>query len=292
VGIYDRDYFRQERPGFSLSLPHSAVATIVLLNVGVYLAEMLFGYDVVYWLSAHVSTLTRPWMWWQFVTYGFVHDPRSLMHIAFNMLTLWFLGPPVEQRLGKNEFLRFYLVALVAGSVVWTVANKVIGTPTGPLLGASGAVAATVILFALLYPHQTLLVMFVLPMPAWLVAILAVSIDMLGAMHIDVMGTAGWHRGVEVAFSVHLVGAAMALLYHQQGWNLGRLLSNFRWPHFRFRPPLRVHHPEVDDDPAAPDDEVDRILEKIHRDGEGSLTRHERRVLENASREYQRRRRS
>ena len=41
----------------------------------------------------------------------------------------------------------------------------------------------------------------------------------------------------------------------------------------------------------SPTKNVNRILEKIHREGEGSLTRKERRVLENASREYQRRRR-
>ncbi len=70
MGIYDRDYYRQERAGFSLAAPRSAVGLLVLINVAVFLAEMVaephggpFGparNQVVYWLSAHVFTLGQP----------------------------------------------------------------------------------------------------------------------------------------------------------------------------------------------------------------------------------------
>ena len=42
VGIYDRDYYRQERSGFSLGAPRSAVATLILINAAVFLADALF----------------------------------------------------------------------------------------------------------------------------------------------------------------------------------------------------------------------------------------------------------
>jgi membrane associated rhomboid family serine protease len=299
VGIYDRDYYRQERAGFSLAPPRSAVGILVLINVAVFLAEMIaepqggrFGAarnSVVYWLSAHVYTLSQPWLWWQFITYGFVHAPGSLQHILFNMLTLWFLGRDVEEWYGKKEFLRLYLVLLAFGALTWALANRF-----GPLraadfaslslFGASGAVAGIVVLYALNFPRRTLLVMFVLPMPAWLVGVLVVLYDVCGAT--------GWTKDTHIAYTVHLAGAAFALLYWQQRWNFGRLAGRWAalpWPRRRGRPSLHIHQPE--EEAGVPEEEVDRILEKIHGQGENSLTRKERRILENASREYQRRRR-
>jgi len=69
------------------------------------------------------------------------------------------------------------------------------------------------------------------------------------------------------------------------------LQSASSWLKGRSRPTLKVFKPEKESDGLVADDEVDHILEKIHRNGENSLTRKERRILENASREYQRRRR-
>ncbi len=153
------------------------------------------------------------------------------------------------------------------------------------LLGASGAVTGVVVLYALNFPRRTLLVMFVLPMPAWVVGVLAVLYDVCGAT--------GWATDTHthIAYAVHLAGAAFALLYWQQRWNFGRLaaLGGLALAAAADHGPrLRIHQPEEE---AVPEEEVDRILEKIHRQGESSLTRKERRILENASREYQRRRR-
>ena len=79
------------------------------------------------------------------------------------------------------------------------------------------------------------------------------------------------------------------------GWNFGRLWpKSFSFPPqwLRSRPKLRVHSPDGDEDQpdGALTEEVDRILEKISHEGESSLTRKERRTLETASRQYQKRR--
>ena len=95
-----------------------------------------------------------------------------------------------------------------------------------------------------------------------------------------------------MAFSVHLAGAAFAFVYYQRGWNLTRLTpGRIPWPSFRRKPRLRIHEPEQEpgSDLSA---EVDRILEKIYREGEASLTGKERKTLETASREYQRKKRT
>lgn len=72
--------------------------------------------------------------WWQLITSGFTHV--EILHIGMNMLALWFLGPPLEQALGRARFLAVYFISLLAGSasVVWFAA------PTTFTLGASGAI--------------------------------------------------------------------------------------------------------------------------------------------------------
>ena len=149
------------------------------------------------------------------------------------------------------------------------------------MMGASGAVVGVLILFVFHFPKQTILFMFVLPMPAWLFGMLLVAGDLYGAINRP--------EGSNVAYTVHLTGAAFAFLYHRFGWRLSGLVGlRFSWPRLRRRPKLRLHDPQRRE--ADLSAEVDRILEKVHRSGEASLTRKERRVLENASREYQRRR--
>ena len=298
MGIYDRDYYREQRPGISLRTPRTMVGVLILVNVLVFLANLLLtggarglplspqNDAIAYWLSVHGDTLARPYLWWQFLTYGFVHAPHDFSHILFNMLALWIFGRPVEDLYGPKEFLRLYLVMLVLGSLLWAAGNALLRMPDGgSLMGASGAVVGMLILFVFHFPRQTILFMFVLPMPAWLFGVLLVAGDLYGAIYRP--------EGSSIAYTVHLTGAAFAFLYHRFGWRLSGLVGpRLSWPRFRRRPKLRIHAPEQPEERPNADltAEVDRILEKISRSGEASLTRKERRVLEEASREYQRRR--
>src|SRR5438093_400270 len=71
--------------------------------------------------------------WWRLITCAFLH--ANLLHIAFNMYFLWFVGGAVEQALGRGRFLLIYLVSGLAGSAGALVAN-----PTQVTVGASGAI--------------------------------------------------------------------------------------------------------------------------------------------------------
>ncbi|HET6626249.1 MAG TPA: rhomboid family intramembrane serine protease, partial [Nocardioidaceae bacterium] len=72
--------------------------------------------------------------YWQLVTSMFTHV--SLMHIGFNMLALWFLGPQLEAAIGRTRFLALYLLSGLAGSasVYW------LSAPHSSTVGASGAI--------------------------------------------------------------------------------------------------------------------------------------------------------
>lgn len=290
MGIYDRDYYRQPPSHSSLRGPQTIVGMLILINVVVFFVDGLLFADshaLTNGLAVKVSTLVRPWMWWQFVTYGFAHAPLEITweHIVGNMLVLFFLGRDIEALYGQKEFLRLYLALLVVASVVWVVVEMLQGAPAdASAVGASGAVMGIVVLYALNFPRRTLLLFFVIPMPAWVAGLLVVGFDVYGA-------TLGG-REAQIAYTAHLGGAAFAFLYFRSGWKLSAWTAGWSSPGRRRRGPnLRVHDP---DRRARQDqelkEEVDRILEKISREGEDSLTRRERRTLENASREYQKKR--
>jgi membrane associated rhomboid family serine protease len=298
VGIYDRDYYRQGGSGIQLRMPRTAVTAIILINVAVYVAEIFYPAGVIETFGCHVNagnrsddTLSRPWMWWQLLTCGFVHDPSSVGHIVGNMLALFFLGPAVEEWYGTREFVRLYLVSVVFASLVWASCDRLFNANAlGLMFGASGAITAVVVLYALLFPQRTLLVFFVLPLPAWLVGALFVGIDAYGAINRHLPAFLP-NSNQNVAFTCHLGGAAFALAYYNFRWNFGRITAPLvAWVQGHGRPPLKVFKPDDDRNEPVADEEVDRILTKIHREGEQSLTPKERRVMERASREYRRRR--
>ncbi len=288
MGIYDRDYYRGgAQPGVQMRPPQTAVVWIILINVGVWLVGgFLFPAPggrldgIAQWLALRGDALWKPWLWWQMVTYGFAHAPDP-SHVLFNMLGLFILGRDIEWTYGKREFIRLYLALVVVGGLVWSIASAVAGVYP-PVVGASGAVAGIVVLFALHFPHRTLLLFFIIPIPAWLLGVLLVFFDIMG-----VLG-----RGDQtVAYVVHLAGAGFAFLYYRSGWRFGRLGAGWGDRLRRRRGPrLRVRRPPEDNSEDDLSGEVDRILEKISREGEASLTRRERRVLHDASRRYQQRR--
>jgi membrane associated rhomboid family serine protease len=237
---------------------------------------------------------SRPWNAWTLLTYGFLHDGPSLetpraayniWHIVFNMLTLWFFGRPVEAIMGRAEFIRFYCMAIVVAGLAWVIGERVSGLGgMSRLVGASGGVMAVLAAFIWYYPRETVLIYGVLPVPAWALGIIYLLSDLRGA---------GSQAG-NVAHVAHLAGAAFGLLYAWRGWSLdalteapARLLTNLR------RRRLRIVRP--DDEPADRDEppleqEVDRLLEKISRSGEASLTAAERDTLTRASRRLKDRR--
>jgi membrane associated rhomboid family serine protease len=285
MGIYDRDYYQEEERQ-RWSGGRSVVVNLILVNVAVYVADLIFENRISSALELRSDLLQRPWQCWQLLTYGFVHSPDNILHILFNMYFLWLFGSDVESIYGKGEFLRIYLTSVVVAGLAWVVftASAIAAADDGvarmaTLKGASGAVMCLMILFVLHFPRRLLYIWGVLPVPAWAIGAIYVLVDVFGV-----------HRADDVVAHVaHLGGAAFGFIYYRAGLNLGRLIpKRLAGGSFRFKPRLRVHDPQ--DESRDLNQQVDRILEKISRQGEASLTKSERRTLEEASRRYQRRR--
>lgn len=273
MGIYDRDYSRDAEPGYHFTAPRTATMQLVLITVGVYLVQIVFPKltDI---LELQPDWYRRPWEAYQLLSYGFVHSlgdrpgEPGVWHIIGNMFMLWMFGRDVEQRYGRDRFIVFYLTAIVVSGLAWTLCEALNGG-ISPAIGASGAATAVVVVFALNYPHRTILLYFAIPIPMWALGVFIVAGDIFGALD----------QNGEVAFTAHLGGALFGLLFYKTEWLPGSaLLGRLKTLAPSTKPRLRVHEPDEEDD------QVDEILKKIYAHGQDSLTRSERRTLENASR--------
>lgn len=281
MGLYDRQYYREPDGQMSFSVNgQSATMLLVYINAAIFLFDWLFQVDLAQWFGLQGDTLFKPWLWFQYLTYGFLHaitGDHALWHVLGNMFMLWMFGRMVEQHYGKAEFLRIYLLSVIVSGAVWNVALLAMtgGEQQAVLVGASGAVSTIFTLFVCLYPKVTILLWFVIPVPAWALGVFVLVMNLLG-------------QDSSVAYTAHLAGIGLGLAYFFGGLNLGRFSPGaIRIPRWRgrSRPRLRIHSEDEDRDPYNDsDEEAERILDKVREKGMESLTESERRKLEAYSR--------
>jgi membrane associated rhomboid family serine protease len=94
----------------------------------------------------------------------FLHG--GVLHVGFNMLTLWIFGNNIEDALGRFRYLVFYVACGVAAALTQTVASAATGDVYVPMVGASGAIAGVLAAYLLLYPRHRVLTFIV---PIWFV---------------------------------------------------------------------------------------------------------------------------
>ncbi len=114
--------------------------TLIAVNIAVFLVSVAQGSGA---LSPSNEFVDR-WAlngfdvadgeWWRLITGAFLH--ASLIHLAFNMLMLWWFGQALETALGRGRFLGVYLVSALAGSA----GALLLTSPGTNTVGASGAV--------------------------------------------------------------------------------------------------------------------------------------------------------
>lgn len=231
-------------------------------------------------LSTFVEEL--PARAYTFLTYGFTHKSlsdgsRGVLHLAGNCLALYFLGRLLEDLLGRMEYLRYYLAAVIFSGVFYFGVG-VIARQYHFTAGASGAVTACVICLAWKIPQQRLMLFGALEAPMWGIGVGYVALDILGAMG---------HGDPVIAYTGHLGGALFATLYHQLGLNF-EFLDFSRWGLWRrqaaTRRNLKVHTDETSEIEDLAE-EADRLLAKIQDKGVSSLSKRERDLLERYSRD-------
>jgi membrane associated rhomboid family serine protease len=304
MGIQDRDYYRDESGSlFHAWSRHGAWLWIIIITTTVFFIQCLSGHpseSELVKVGAYTPMKVLQGEVWRLLTPMLLH--ANFFHLLFNMLIVWWAGRSLEELYGKLEFVAFYVCAgLFAQTVYFIVYLLGFADPRTLTLGASGAVVALLILFAFRFPRQKVLLFFVIPMPIWLLGVLLVVWDALGAIGV------GKNR---TAYVVHLGGALFGCLYYQIGIRISVLFSNFTQRDRRVVPHLRVVTPEPDDTPESVaavvgsqsqsrsrenqdenlETEVDQVLEKVSKYGQESLTPEEREILFKASEFYKKRR--
>jgi len=185
---------------------------------------------------------------WTLLTAAFSH--AELWHFGINMIVLLSFGRPLERLLGTRLFTGFYLTAAVFSSVSHCFLSILIGRGYSQALGASGALAGLLLVFAFLFPRHRILIFGIVPVPALVGALAFVAIDIWGLL---AQGRGG---GLPIGHGAHLGGAACGALFY---------FSVLRDRVRRAPPPGAV---PVTSDEAA---EVERLRAKVEREGTGSL---------------------
>ena len=125
MGIYDRDYSQDKYRGsygsqarFAFPKLMPVVKWLLIINITVFVASfMIAGIRNLFLTSFSVypASLGMSLQLWRLITYQFLHGP--LLHILFNMVCLFFLGPTLEKNWGSKRFVIFYLSCGAAGGL-------------------------------------------------------------------------------------------------------------------------------------------------------------------------------
>jgi membrane associated rhomboid family serine protease len=257
------------------------VKRLLIANVVVFFVTLVVGQGfMIEWFGFHPSRIVfRPW---GVVTYMFLHG--DLMHLAVNMLVLFFFGPPLESRWGEREFVRFYLVCGLGG-----VALSYLFLPAS-VIGASAAMYGLMLAFAMNWPEVPIYVWGIFPVKAKY---------LVGFLFVLTLLSAAQGSGGQVAHFAHLGGLLSGLIYLKADWRPRHHLGNATRAATRKRR-LAIVPGKEEDDPRATAgqesrhqredsalyDRVDAVLDKISAEGMSSLTSDELALLDQVSKRH------
>jgi membrane associated rhomboid family serine protease len=253
---------------FGLPRLTTAVKWLLIINVAVFLVEAISGQMEVgarNYFEEWGAVFPQSWAYvaqvWRLVTYQFLHG--SLMHVLFNMLGLFFLGPRLEAFWGMKRFVIYYLFCgAVAGLLYTTLALAGI-LSVGTLVGASGSILAILAACAILFPGD-IIILLIFPLPIRVAALVLIGMFV-------VFSFVGCNKGGNVA---HLGGMAAGAAYIWLGPRFDAIMTGRR----------RSAWDKKMEQQRRLQLEVDRILDKVHDQGLASLTRSEKKLLQEATR--------
>jgi rhomboid family protein len=184
----------------------TALKGIIIANVVMFFATT-FVRALVPVLGLVPALVVRNLWVWQLATYMFLH--AGLLHILFNMLALWMFGTELERMWGTRYFLKYYFVSGI-GAGVLTVLFSLL--PYGfaqqlhqsIVIGASGAVYALLLAYALYFPDRPIYMYFVFPIPARVFVLIIGAIAFYSSMS---------ETGGGIANATHLSGLLVGYIY-------------------------------------------------------------------------------
>ena len=300
--LSDRDYMREEDQGTRLSWTVMLLIALVVVFAADAIAKAYLGLS----LQQHGALSSSVWQsgWvWQLVTFQFLHG--GFAHLFFNGLGIWMFGRPIEAAFGGRRMLGLWLAGGLVGGLLELGISAAFPNQFSPdVVGASAGLMTFLAIFCRLEPDARILLALIVPVPARFLFYFSVGV---AVFFIVVPSRDG------VAHAAHLGGLLFGWFWVQAGYHRGESLWDrlseawHRWNQQRqtSRPVSRAAEGKIikpsfrsDSAPTPAKElsdaefmarEVDPILDKIARDGIGSLTAAERQTLEAARKKVTRR---
>ncbi len=318
MGFENRDYARTDDRSYSAPGSRmSIIGWIIVVNVAVFVVQCIWTRsvgpadippgtpaDVSEWMLEERVSIIDEWFSldprailhgqiWRLTTYDFLHARENIWHLVFNMYLLYLTGKRLLDVYTEREFLIFYLVAGVLSGIAYLGWGLAMGDYR-PAIGASGAVCAVMVNYAMRWPEDRWYFFYVIPVKAIWLSIITAVMDIYPLL-LELGGTV---PRSSTAHSAHVGGLLFGYLYAKHHWQLEPLLDRFKMQNpLKRRPQLRVVR-DLEAPERAPSrrdaaqlrERLDELLAKITEQGQGSLTESERQELNEASRYFRERR--
>ncbi len=191
--------------------PARIMLVLLWIFIGVYLAQRLvpsFGAFALDYLTMDPRAFLAKGRAWQALSSMFLHDPNDVRHLLFNMVFFWIFGNSLANTWRSREFLGYFLLCGIAGSLCFFAYQKVTGDDS-PGLGASGAIFGLMIAYAMVFGERIVLAFFLIPMKAKYFVAICVTIELLALY-------SGMQDGV--AHMAHLGGAVVGAFWLKAAW--------------------------------------------------------------------------
>lgn len=209
--------------GFGSTLT-STGKIMLIVYVAVYILELIgeqwLGLQL-YGLLALSPPKSGQFHYWQLITHPVIHPPGSPIGFLIDCLVFYFFAGTVEAALGTRRFLRLYIFAAVGAAVAGLIFGA-LNPPGLPFAGMMPSLLALIVVFGLLNPEATVLLMFVLPIKAKYISYGTIIVTALTFL-----------ARTNVHGAYHLGGIALAWLYFRSptqwldaGW--------WRWKYFEY----------------------------------------------------------
>lgn len=247
-----------------------AIKILLIANVSAFLLDYLTGGRYIReWFALDPNRVLHDMQVWRLGSYLFVHEIHSnFFHLILNMLLLWMFGSPVAETLGERKFYWFYFSTGVFSGVCSLIFYTVTNNPT-TIIGASGALFGVMVAFAVFFPTQQILILFLFPVQARYAVLIFSAVELLSITSND-----------NIAHITHLGGAVFAFAYFKLEGRGVELLD--RWRNRKVEEKHRASR-KSQEETAQTMIDIDPILKKISQTGMGSLTKEEKEKLEKAS---------
>jgi membrane associated rhomboid family serine protease len=209
-------------------------------------------------------------VFYRMFTYAFVHS--NFWHLLFNMIVLYFIARPLEERIGPGRtVLLFCAAAYFCGLFSFAHGLFVPWANHGLIMGASGAISAFLFIYWRMNPDATVLLFFIIPVP--------IRFLMIGIITLDFIGTVVPLR-TGLAHATHLAGYGFGYLVLRFGDRM-----ETAWEHYlsgvRRRKAMRQSM-KTKEKRDFYLEQVDPILEKISKEGAEALSDMEKHILKKA----------